>query len=71
VEDCRLKYRDVVDATDGRYERRDFNRMIYVGRLVISLSPLVAMLERGEAERLEEGCGRQWVGGLVGWWVGI
>lgn len=52
-----LEDRDVVDATGRGEDRRDFDRMVDVGRLVISLAALVTVLVRGKGEGAQQGRG--------------
>ena len=67
VKEGRLQHLDVIYAADRGDEGRHFDRMVDVWRLMVALSPLVAVLEGGEAQGLEKANGRQWRGSVGGW----
>ena len=50
VQDGSLEHGHVGNATVGRDERRDFDRVVDVWRLVASLAPLITMFVGGEGD---------------------
>jgi hypothetical protein len=55
VEQRGLENRQILDAADRGDQRRDFDRMIDVWRLMVAFAALVAVLSRGKRECAQEG----------------